>query len=67
MIMPLIYSYRYDEFLQAQEYLREKLHNETSRICADVVDFKLHIQTHLAEYEERVEKASLENDTPSLL
>lgn len=67
MAIALLCSYRYDEFLQAQAYLREKLHNETSRICADVVDFKLHIQTHLAEYEERVEKASLENDAPSLL
>ncbi|KAI5788458.1 HEC/Ndc80p family-domain-containing protein [Geopyxis carbonaria] len=46
----------YDQLFHAQTALREKLHAETKRIVEDVVEFKVHIQRNLGEYEERAEK-----------
>ncbi|KAF8535535.1 HEC/Ndc80p family-domain-containing protein [Trichophaea hybrida] len=57
-------SIEYDEFLQARIHLREKLHSETQKIVAEVVDFKIHVQQSLEEFEERVDKAAQENSAP---
>lgn len=48
---------RHDQLLHAQVALREKLHTETQRIIEEVINFKLHLQEHLCEYELRVEEA----------
>jgi len=57
-------SIEYDEFYQAQAALREKLHSETQKIVGEVVDFKIHVQKNLEEFEDRVDKAAQENSAP---
>ena len=45
----------YDRFSHAAAAVREQLHSNTKRIVEDVIDFKVHVQKNLSEYEERVE------------
>lgn len=52
----------HDQLQYAQQALREKLHSETQRVIEEVIAFKLHIQTNLANYEERVEQALQEHE-----
>lgn len=45
----------YDRFSHAAGAVRDQLHSNTKRIVEDVIDFKVHVQKNLSEYEERVE------------
>ncbi|KAA8914275.1 HEC/Ndc80p family-domain-containing protein [Sphaerosporella brunnea] len=51
----------YDELHQAHNFQREKLHSETQKIVSDVIDFKIHIQKSLEDYELRCEDALAED------
>lgn len=42
----------YDQMVHQCEQQREKLHSEVERIINDIVNFKVHIQKSLEDYEE---------------